>query len=93
MWHATDKYNEHSNMLYMNVKRVNPKTSHHKCISHHMYISMSLMLCLYAVRAVHQTSCGYYPFLICVSHIIMLYTFNLHSAVSQLYLNKTRRKK
>lgn len=31
-------------------------------------------------------------FIVDVSQIIMLYTFNLHSAVFQLYLNETKRK-
>ena len=32
-------------------------------------------------------------FMMYISQIIMLYTLNLHSAVCQLYLNKTERKK
>ena len=32
-------------------------------------------------------------FMMYVSHIIMLYTLNLHSAACQLYVNKTGRKK
>ena len=41
---------------------------------------------------IHQTYCGHH-FMMQVSQIIMLYTLNLHSAICQLYLNKTRRKK
>ena len=40
---------------------------------------------------VHQT-CGNH-FRMLVNQIIMLYTLNLYSAVCQLHLNKTRRKK
>ena len=36
---------------------------------------------------VHWTFCDNH-FVVCVSRIIMLYTLNLHSAVSQLCLNK-----
>ena len=32
-------------------------------------------------------------FMLYVTHIIMLYTLNLHSAVCQLYLNKTTKKR
>ena len=41
---------------------------------------------------VHQTYCSYH-LLMYVIQIIMLYTLNLHSAVCELYLNKTGRKK
>ena len=36
--------------------------------------------------------CGNH-FIIYVSQVIMLHTLNLHSAICQLYLNKTERKK
>ena len=41
---------------------------------------------------VHCTYCGHH-FMMYVSQIIMLYTLNLYSAVCQLYLKKTGRKK
>ena len=49
---------------------------------------------------VHDTYCGIlYSFTFCgihdvyISQIMMLYTLYLHSAVCQLYINKTGRKK
>ena len=41
---------------------------------------------------VHSASCGHH-FMMHVSHIITLYTLNLYSAICQLYLDKTGRKK
>ena len=41
---------------------------------------------------IHQTYCGNH-FIMYVRKIIMPYTLNLHSAVWQLHLNKTGRKK
>ena len=54
--------------------------------------STSLMLYLYKMMDVHETSCGHH-FMMHESQIIMLYTWNLYSVVCQLYLNKTGRKK
>lgn len=40
----------------------------------------------------HQTYCGKL-FIIYASQITMLYTSNVYSAICQLYLNKTKRRK
>lgn len=65
------------------------ESSHHK--KKHL-LPISFILYPYEMMDVYETYCDNH-FMKYVSHIIMLYTFNLHSAVSQLYLNKTRRKK
>ena len=70
------------------LRRVNPKSSHHKKKN---CLSISLILYLREITDVHQTYCGNH-FMMYVSQIIMLYTLNLHSAACQLNLNKTRRK-
>ena len=73
-------------MLYINiVKRVNPKSSHHK------ENFFSSILYLYEMMDIHQTYCDDH-FMMFVSHIFMLYTLNLYSAACHLYLNKTGRK-
>jgi len=41
---------------------------------------------------VPQTYCGNH-FIVCVSQVIVLYTLNLPSAISQLYCNRTGRRK
>ena len=66
------------------VKRVNPKSSLHKG-------KMVLPVLLFV--AIRNDGCDYCDnhFITYVSEVIVLYTFNLHSAVCQLYLNKTRR--
>ena len=72
-------------MLYMKaVKKVNPKSSNHK----EKIFSISLILYLHEMMDVHQIYSDNH-----VSEIIMLYILTLHSALCQLYLNKTDRKK
>lgn len=57
------------------VKRVNPKSSHHK--KKH-YFSISLILYLYEKVDIHYTS-GDNHFMIYGSPVIMLYILNLNS--------------
>ena len=80
------EYNEHHGMLYMKVKRVSSKSSHHK----EKNILKLLYLC--EVMDVHcgNDYCGHH-FIMYVSQIITLYTLN--SAVCQLYLKKNWKKK
>lgn len=66
------------------VKRVNPKSSHHKII-----FLFFLIFYLSEMMDVHPTYCGN-NFMMYVSQIIMLHNLN---AICQLYLNKTERKK
>lgn len=69
-------------MLYMkDVKRINPKSSHHMEI----FFSISFILNLYDMMDILQTYGN-------VSQIIMLYILSLYSAICQLYLSKTERK-
>ena len=68
------------------VKRVNPTTSHHK---EKVFLSFSFILYLCEVMDVH---CGDH-FMMYVSQIMILYTLNLYSAICQLYLNKTGRRR
>ena len=55
------------------VKRVNPKSSHHK----EKYFSF--ILYLFEIMDVHKTYCGNH-FMIYLSKSITLYTLNLYSA-------------
>ena len=59
------------------VKRINPKSAHHT----HTFFSISLILYLYEMMDAHEAC------------VIVLYTLSLYTAVCQLYLNKTGRKK
>ena len=69
-------------MLSMKVvRRVNPKSFHHK--ERNFFFSVSFILYLCKMTDVHETYCG--------NHFILLYTLNLQSAVCQLYFNKTGR--
>ena len=63
------------------VKRVNPKSSHHK----KKKFSISLILYLYEMAGIHETYCDNH-FMMYVSQFIMLSTLNLYIAVCQLYL-------
>ena len=47
---------------------------------------------VYELMGIHQTHCSNH-FMMYVSQITMLYTFNLNSATYQLHLNKMERKK
>lgn len=69
------------------VKRVNPRSFHHKEENF-----LPFLLDPYEMMDVHSTYYGN-NFMMCVSQIILLYTLNLDSAVCQLYLTKTGRKK
>ena len=81
-----DKHNQHCCKLYMKVvKNVNPEFATQA-------IFISLILYLYEMMDDHHAYCDN-CFMIYVSQIIMLYTLNFYSAVCQLYLNKTGRKK
>ena len=75
-------------MLYRKVvKRVNPKTSHHIQI-------FSYFFNFYVMMDIHEACCDNH-LMICMNQIIMiimLYILSLHTAVCQLYLNKTERK-
>ena len=53
--------------------------------------SISLILYLYDM-CIFTKRCDNH-FMMYVSQVIMLYTLNIYSAISQLYLNKTGRKK
>ena len=64
--------------------RVNPKFSSQKFFSFILY--------LYKTMDIHETYCDNH-FRMYVTQIITLYTLNLYSAVCQLCLNKTGRKK
>ena len=70
----------------MKVKKVNPKSSHNE---ENKVFSFILYLC--EMMNIHKTY--YNLFMMYISQIIMLYALNLYSAICQLYLNKTRRKK
>ena len=72
-------------MLYIQVKTLNPKSSHHK------EGKFFKMLYLYEMMYVHWTYCGNH-FIMDESQLIMLYALILYSAVIQLYLYKTGRK-
>ena len=73
-------------MLYMKVKTVNPKSSHHKknflFLKFYIYMRRRLFT-KFIVISFHD---------VCKSDH-MLYILNLHGAICQLYLNKTGRKK
>lgn len=71
------------------VKRVNPKSPHHK--KKNFFFLILLTLYLYEVMDVHWTHCGH--FITYVSQVTTLYTLNLHSAACPLHLNKTGRRK
>ena len=76
----------HFTMLHMKVtKRVNPKSS-----LKGIFFSISLLLYLWD-DGVPCTYCGN-TVIMYVSQIVVLCALNLHGAVCQLYLNKTRRK-
>ena len=65
--------------LYMKVvKRVNPKSSHHK----EKNFSISLILHLYEMVDVHCTYCDQHVMMYVKSHHL-LYTLNLYSVVCQ----------
>ena len=71
-------------MLYRKVgKTVNPKTSHNIQI-------FPISLILYVMMGVHQACCDNH-LVVCMNQIIMLYILRLHTAVCQLYLNKTEK--
>ena len=78
----------------MKVKRVNPKSSHHKEKKVFLFLQFvqTFNFYLYQMMDVHYIYYGNH-FMMYVSQIIMLYTLNLYRAVCQLYLNKTVRKK
>ena len=67
-------------MLYReSVKRVNPKSSHHKA-KNFFLISFSLMLYLSEMMDAHWTYCGHH-FVLQGRQIVRLYAVNLGSAV------------
>ena len=72
-------------MCYICKLRVNSKSSHQK-----KKITFPFILYLYDMTDIQWTYCGNH-FMMHTSQIIMLYT--LYSAICQLYLNKTGRKK
>ena len=69
-------------------RKVNPESSSEE----KKIYGFTLSLYLSEMMDVHQTYCRN-NFMMYVSQIIMLHNLNLYSAVCQLYLNKTGRKK
>ena len=67
------------------IKKLNELFSHHK--KKFFY----LVVYLYKMMDVYQAIISYNHFRMHASQIIMLHTFNWHSAVCQLSLNKTER--
>ena len=74
-------------IYYIWKLRVNPNSSHHKEKNSFLF----LLLCIYIRWWIFPKLIVIIASLMYV--IIMLYTLNLYSAVCQLYLNKTGRKK
>ena len=71
-------------MIYRNaVKRVNPKSSHHKKIFLLFPFFLYMRRWMLAEPGTHVR--------IYVSQIIMLYTLNFYTDICQLFLNKTRK--
>ena len=69
------------------VKKVNPKSSHHK---KNIFFLISLILYLHEMIDVHKTYCGLHNVRKSNDYAVHL---DLYSIVCQLYLNKTGRKK
>ena len=75
-------------MIYRKVvKRVNPNSSDHKETIIFLLSFLVFLLYLYKKTHVSRTYYGNH-FMVYVNHTITLYSFDLHSGIRSLFLNK-----